>query len=109
MILHCFLYDRDENPKLEQYCEKVYYYQRKRGLKYFLSTQPYIVITRENADLLDCLSRDNYPILFEGLHSAAYINHPLLKHKKKLIRIHNVEHQYYQLLAQEESKFFKKI
>ncbi|TKB95906.1 hypothetical protein [Pedobacter cryophilus] len=109
VILHCFLYDRNENPDLDKYCEKVYYYQRKRNLKYFLSTKPYIVITREDDDLLNCLSSDHYPVLFEGLHSAAWVNHPLLKHKKKLIRIHNVEHQYYQLLAQEESNIFKKL
>lgn len=109
VILHCFLYDRDENLDLDNYCEKVYYYQRKRGLRYFLNTQPYIVITRKEDDLLNCLLLDNYPVLFEGLHSAAWVNHPLLKHKKKFIRIHNIEHKYYQLLAQEESNIFRKL
>ena len=31
IILHCFLYNRKEQDELNKYCEKVYYYKRKKG------------------------------------------------------------------------------
>lgn len=109
IILHCFIYNREQNLDLEKYCEQVYYYPRKRGIKYLLSTEPYIVITRKNKELIKKLAADDYPILFEGLHCCGFNNHPLLKFKNKFIRIHNVEHQYYQHLAKEEKSVFKKL
>lgn len=108
IILHCFLYNRERNPELEKYCEKVIYYQRKSGLYYLFSWKPYIVLTRINFSLINKLSSDNYPVLFEGLHCCTYINNPIIKYKKKLVRIHNVEHQYYQHLAKNETNFLKK-
>jgi len=46
--------------------------------------------------LLQNLLKDNYPILFEGLHCCYYLNHPGLTNHKKLVRTHNVEHKYYE-------------
>ena len=34
VYLHCFIYgDRERQDELEMYCEKVYYYERKRSIK----------------------------------------------------------------------------
>lgn len=108
IILHCFLYDRSQNPDLEKFCEKIYYYPRKQSLKFIFNKLPYIVSTRVNKILLNNLSADDYPVLFEGIHCCGFLNHSKLQHKKKLVRIHNVEHQYYLVLAQNEKNILKK-
>jgi hypothetical protein len=109
IILHCFLYNRVESEELEKYCEKVIYYQRKLNLIDFFTPIPFIVKTRKHPDLLQNLAADNYPILFEGLHCCGFLNHPLLKQKKKLVRVHNIEHEYYHQLAKPETNIFKKF
>lgn len=51
---------------------------------------------------------DDYPILFEGLHCTYFINHPKLKARTKIVRSHNIEHEYYLNLASIEHSFYKK-
>ena len=56
IILHCYEYaGRDRNEKLEEYCEKVYYYPRLLGLQSALSFKPYIVSSRRSDDLVNNL------------------------------------------------------
>lgn len=109
IILHCFYYGRLPQPELWKYCSKIYYYKRKKGIQYLFSNLPYIVVTRKNNLLLKNLKSNNYPILFEGLHTCFLIDHPELQSRNKLIRMHNVEHHYYAELVQATTKFFKKI
>lgn len=103
ITLHCFEYGRGEQDELNKYCTKVYYYSRKKSLKALLSKDPFIVQTRRSKKLLDNLLQDDIPILFEGLHTTAFINHPLLKGRVKLVRTHNIEHTYYRELANQAS------
>ncbi|MGM0612115.1 MAG: glycosyltransferase family 1 protein [Bacteroidota bacterium] len=94
--LHCFEYPgRERTDKLEQYCASVNYYKRQLGFNQALSTKPYIIATRRNEDLLRNLLKDNYPVLFEGLHSCYYIDDPKLKNRTKVYRESNIEHRYY--------------
>lgn len=102
--LHCFEYgDRFEEEELKKYCSKIYYYPRKKIT--FDLTRPYIVSTRSNATLLENLLLDNDPILFEAVHCCYYLNHPSLSNRFKMVRMHNIEHDYYQLLANSEPNF----
>jgi hypothetical protein len=71
--------------------------------------KPFIVATRNHPDLLKRLQQDNYPILFEGLHSCFYIHHFANCDRQYMIRMHNIEWQYYQSLCDIESHFLKKI
>ena len=109
VYLHCFEYDRPKAEELEKYCAKVFYYPRKSGLRYQFSNKPYIAITRTNDQLINNLSSNNYPILFEGLHTCYYLDHPLLASHIKLVRTHNVEHEYYLNLYQSEQNIIRKI
>lgn len=109
IVLHCFEYGRKRQPELEKYCSKVYYYTRKKGIQYLISKLPYIVLTRANGKLLENLKSNNYPILFEGLHSCYCLDNPELKDRKKLVRMHNIEHDYYTELAKATNNIFKKI
>lgn len=109
VYLHCFEYDRPQVAELEKYCAKVFYYSRKRGLRYQFSSKPYIVITRINSQLISTLSENKSPILFEGLHTCFYLDHPLLKTHLRLVRTHNIEHEYYLNLSRAEQNPVKKI
>lgn len=109
VYLHCFEYDRPQAIELEKYCTKVFYYPRKKGLRYQFSAKPYIVITRVNNQLINNLSSNKAPILFEGLHTCFYLDHPLLANHLRLVRTHNVEHEYYLNLYKAERNVFKKL
>jgi hypothetical protein len=101
VILHCFQYgDRTPQPELANYCHEVYYYKRSRSLIWQLSFLPFIMQTRRNRSLLKRLRRDNYPILFEGMHTAGFVWKKRLRSRQKLVRMHNVEWQYYESLSQ---------
>ena len=108
IILHTFEYGREHAKELEQYCEEVYYYKRKTGIFSQFSLKPYIVYSRRNKDLLANLLKNNSPILFEGLHTCYYLNHPALKNRLKLVRVHNIESAYYQGLAKNTSRIMLK-
>lgn len=109
VYLHCFEYDRPQAPELENYCAKVYYYSRKNGIRYQLSSKPYIVITRANNQLLNNLSQTKHPILFEGLHTCFYFDHPKLADHLRFVRTHNIEHDYYLNLYKSERNLLKKV
>ena len=108
IVLHCFKYNKNEQEELKKYCSKIYYYPRKKGFLNFLSGLPYIVLSRSNKELLDHLLDNPYPILFEGLHSCYFLHAPELKDRIKIVRTHNVEHDYYQGLASASNDLAKK-
>lgn len=108
VTLHCYQYGRDDSQELLQYADKVYYYKRRTFKNPFYSKLPYIVASRNTSELLENLLMDDDPILFEGLHCCYYLNHTLLKKRIKIVRTHNVEHEYYSKLEEVEDNFFKK-
>ena len=93
--LHCFEYNRKPEKKLEEICFTVDYYPRKNNLKTHLSIRPYIVGSRTSADLENNLLKDQYPILFEGLHTCHLISDKRFAKRFKIYRESNIEHQYY--------------
>ncbi|MEI2708556.1 MAG: hypothetical protein V9E96_05990 [Chitinophagaceae bacterium] len=106
--LHCFNYGRGEQKELNKYCVSVQYYQRNTGVKGFSTSIPYIVSSRKNELLFNNLLQDDYPIFMEGVHSTYLLNDKRFKQRKKFVRIHNVEYDYYNHLAQTASFFCKK-
>ena len=107
--LHCFEYGRGERKELLDVADIVDYYKRKNSLKSLLSFSPFIVKSRASQELLNTLLKDKAPILFEGQHTTALLNHKALKNRIKLIRSHNVEHDYYRQLAKVEKNWFKRL
>ena len=106
--LHCFYYGRKKPFKLESICSSINYYRRYRNPLHYFSKQPFIVRTRTSKQLIRNLLKNNSPILFEGLHSCFYLTDSRLKKRKKIVRTHNMEHNYYNKLAQVEQNWFKK-
>lgn len=107
--LHCFEYHRKQARELTGLCHSVHYYHRDTGIRAVLSNKPYIVAGRRSAELLINLQKDNYPILFEGLHSCYYLDDERLKNRFKIYRESNIEHHYYYHLFKAEKKTWKKI
>ncbi len=107
--LHCFQYGREKSDELEKYCASVEYYKRNTKAKMLFSRKPYIVKSRTNTELLARLSKDDFPILFEGLHTAAIIDYKELANRFKILRTHNVEHDYYRGLAHSTPSLHKRM
>ena len=107
--LHCFDYGRGKQNELNKYCASVTYYKRKNNLVSLLASKPFIVASRNNKSLLDNLLKDDFPILCEGIHSTYLLNDKRFDKRKIIVRLHNVENEYYQHLQQTANNFLKKI
>jgi hypothetical protein len=107
--LHCFEYGRGQQPALKEWCDSVHYYERMSGHKGLSMKLPYIVSSRANEQLLENLQKDNYPILLEGIHSTYFLSTGQLDNRKVLVRLHNVEHDYYQHMARQSRSLWKKV
>ena len=109
IYLHCFDYGRGQSKELEKYCVEVNYYKRKNiffGFSFFI---PFIVNSRNNPTLFKRLLKDRYPIIFEGIHSTYFVYKDLLKDRKILVRLANVEYEYYYNQSLAEKSFLKKL
>lgn len=106
--LHVFYSDRQPDPKLNEYCSFLHYYRRDMRKSLLFSNYPFIVASRNSPLLLKNLKEVDAPILFEGLHTCLYLNHPSLAQRTRLVRMHNIEHEYYEHLSLAEKNRFKK-
>ncbi len=111
IIYHCFYYAGHNPPTdfLEQYCDEIYYYERKKApWKLFTSTLPYVIASRANKALLTNLKKDDFPIFFDGIQTCYFMNHPEIRKRKRFFRANNIEHVYYFELARWETSWLKK-
>lgn len=99
IILHCFEYGRGKQAHLDEICEQVFYYHRPKTLLQAFNKRPFIVASRASKELLNRLLLDEHPILFEGLHTTWFLEHPAIQKRMTYVRTHNIEHDYYQGLA----------
>ncbi|MEO6721467.1 MAG: mannosyltransferase [Ferruginibacter sp.] len=109
IYLHCFVYKRCAQDELNKYCEKVYYYKRQNDLNHFSFRIPFIVNSRKSAGLIRNLNKDDHPILMEGIHCSYYLHAGKLNNRPILLRLHNVEFEYYHHLALNEKNPLKKF
>lgn len=105
--LHCFEYGRGEQEALN-FCHEVLYYKRDTSPLQQLGRRPYIVASRRSKKLVDRLLQDDYPILCEGIHTAALLEEESLKGRKIFVRMHNIEQDYYRQLGRAEKKWWKR-
>jgi len=108
--LHAFEYGKGKRAEeLEKLCYSVKYYPRRMGFMASISNKPFITTSRKSNLMMIELIKDNYPILFEGLHTCYHINDKRLNGRLKLFRATNIEHHYYGNLALAERNIFRKI
>lgn len=106
--LHCFEYGRGKAERLNNYCEEVHYYPRKSILEFPFRKDPYIVYSRKNNELSDRIFADDYPVLLEGVHTCSLLMDERSRQKSFYVRMHNVEHEYYEYLAKAMANPLKK-
>lgn len=109
ITLHCFEYGRGAYHDHSAIADRVIYYKRRKTVKDWLSSSPFIVRSRASKELLHNLLADNHPVLFEGQHTTHWLGHPALYGRKKMVRIHNIEWQYYAQLAEKTKSALKRI
>ncbi len=105
LTLHVFEYGRGQQAELEKYAT-VHYYKRSRSILHLFSKRPFIVQSRFSKELIDNLLKDDAPILMEGLHTSGILEHHEIAKRVTMVRMHNIEHEYYRELAKNAS-FFK--
>jgi hypothetical protein len=109
--LHCYEYGRGMPEELKDYVEEIQYYRRRKSVIDWFNKLPFIVKTRSSKFLIRNLLKDDAPILFEGIHTTFLIRDERLKKRKKIVRAHNIEHEYYSKLAEQASgvrrRFFR--
>ncbi len=106
--MHCFQYGREHYKIMKDTFYEVTYYKRDISKKHLFKSIPYIVSTRISEQLVINLLKNDYPILMEGIHTSALLDEPRLANRKRLIRAHNIEHEYYYNLGKAEKNIFKK-
>ena len=77
--------------------------------QYLFNTLPFVVVTRSSEKMMEVLLRDKHPVLFEGLHCCFHLTDERLKGRIKIVRTHNIEHDYYKNLEKVEKSIFRKI
>lgn len=115
ITLHCFTYGRDQAPELENCCDQVFYYRRNMSPWQHLRKTPFVAASRDNDSLTHRLMQDDAPILIEGLHGCELLRRIRQaettkpgSHRTILVRAHNVEADYYHLLARSERNPIRK-
>jgi len=111
IIYHCFYYKGHNPPteELKKYCEELHYYERQTGFGKLLSRLPYVVATRNDPTILVNVLSNPYPVLFDGIQNCYFMNHLDMKDKKRIFRANNIEHYYYEGLAEAETNFLRKL
>lgn len=108
--LHLFQYaERKPQAILEKIAKKVHYYRRETSFLQQFSTKPYIAVSRKNKQLLHNLLQDDAPILAEGLHCSMLFENVSLYERIKVVRMHNIEWQYYFNLSKTTTTWWKKL
>lgn len=107
--LHCFTYGRPKAPELESVCASVDYYRRNMAWWLQLGRRPFIVSSRENAELRECLLADCLPVLLEGVHCCWLLEEGVLPDDRRVaVRAHNVETNYYSMLYKSETNWWRR-
>lgn len=106
--LHCFQYGREAAAELSAITHRVSYYPRNVAKSQLFVKLPYIVVSRYSEEMMNHLLSDDHPIIFEGLHTCSILADDRMNNRMKVVRTHNVEHDYYKSLAEVESNIFKR-
>ena len=108
--LHYFI-RKHEHPaeELNTFCSRISVYRRNSPWSGMLNGWPYIIACRQYKALCNNHNADKDPILFDGIHTTAFINQLHQNNRKLVIRMHNDEVRYYSSLIRFERNVFKRL
>ncbi|MFT3796800.1 hypothetical protein [Flavobacterium sp.] len=108
--LHCFVEEiPTRETELEQLAARVYYYKNSKHPFSFFSWLPFSVQSRDDKTLLKNLQAVDAPILFKGLKTTYLVYRGFLTDRKKLLRLHNIEQDYFGGISKSETRWHKKF
>ncbi len=109
IFLHCFVKQKTIVALELSSIAEVILYEYKFSLRAFLSPLPFSVALRFHKDLVPNILKVKAPILFESLKTTFCIYDNRLKNYCKILRLHNLEDNYFAGIAKSESSLLKKI
>ncbi len=107
--LHCFEYGSKKATELEKLFYEVHYYKIDMSKRHLFNKNPFIVESRLSERLIQNLLHDDYPILMEGLHTTGLLREKRLQNRKRVVRTHNIEYEYYKNLSKAETNLKRKF
>lgn len=107
--LHTFYHSRPPAQALEEVASEVFYYPQKSAFESLSLKWPVMAKSRRSRALLQNLCQNDHPVLFDGFQTCYYLNAPALKDRKKLVRLHNIEWQYYSDMQKAARNIPKKL
>lgn len=110
VVLHAWTYDnRGPGAELSGFCREIHLYPRQTHWSRAMGTTPYIIASRSDRALERRLLADANPILLEGMHNARLLDRASLRGRRMLLRMHNLEWDYYRELARQTGHPLKKL
>ena len=107
--LHCFVKEiPKEYHELQLITASVNFYKTDVKWYHIFSSLPISVISRRNHNLIKNLLSNNAPILFESLKTTCLVSDIRIKNRVKLLRLHNLEQNYFKGIAKSERNLLKK-
>lgn len=108
--LHCFVKEiPSEYEELKSLTSSAYFYKTTNNPLHFLSAMPFSVISRSDRKLVENLCKVEAPILFEGLKTTCSVYDHRLKNYAKILRLQNIEEDYFNGISKSEESLWKKI
>ena len=108
--LHCFVKEvPNQHEELSKITASISFYLAEPKWYHFLSSLPLSIISRSNKDLVDNLIVNDAPIIFESLKSTCLMNDYRLKKRFKILRLHNIEQNYFQGISKSDTNLLKKL
>ena len=108
--LHCFVTDdRLPSPELKAVAKAVHFYRVSRNPFLAFSRLPFSVASRNHPQLEKNIAAVDAPILFDGLKTAMLASRNRFSDRKRILRLHNIEQDYFAGVAQSETSFVKRL
>jgi hypothetical protein len=110
IFLHCFVRELPQDKTgIENIVKEVYFYKISKSLFHFLSGVPFSVASRNSKALLENILKTDAPVLFESTKTAYFVGNEKLYKRIKVLRLHNIEHDYFNGISKSEKNVFRKI
>ena len=108
--LHCFVKEvPNQYEELSKITASISFYLAEPKWYHFFSSLPLSIISRSNKDLVDNLIVNDAPIIFESLKSTCLMNDYRLKKRFKILRLHNIEQNYFHGISKSDTNLLKKL
>lgn len=112
IYLHCIV-DSPQHaaPELTELVERVYFYRRSKIGSFWklFSKIPFAALSRYKPEMVKNMQSVDAPILFEGLQTTHLLNKHTFINRKIVLRLHNLEANYFAGSAQSETNPIRKL